>query len=267
MTTALITGSTDGIGLQTARDLAARGVDVILHGRSPAKLAQALQAVREVAPEGQHRTCCADLGELAQVRRLADEVGAAGPLEILIHNAGVYMNQPVASADGFELTFAVNHLAPFLLTHLLLPQLQAAAAGRIVVVSSVAHLRGRLGPRPHLLAGFDAYGAYACSKLANVVFTVELAQRLAGSPSCTVNALHPGVVSTKLLREGFGFSGPDSLEEGAATSVYLATSPEVAQVSGGYFARSRPAPMNPDALEPAVRAQLWDLSAALTGVG
>lgn len=267
MTTALITGSTDGIGLQTARDLAARGVDVILHGRSPAKLEQALQAVREAAPEGQHRTCCADLGELAQVRRLADEVAAAGPLEILIHNAGVYMNEPVASADGFELTFAVNHLAPFLLTHLLLPQLQAAQ-GRIVVVSSVAHLRGRLGPRPHLLDGFNAYGAYACSKLANVAFTVELAHRLDASPlTCTVNALHPGVVSTKLLKEGFGFSGPDSLEEGAATSLYLATSPEVAQVSGGYFARRRPAPMNPDALDPAVRAQLWELSASLTGVG
>lgn len=257
MPTALVTGATAGIGLQTARELRARGFHVLLHGRDPARLTAAAALV-----EGA-QTYQADLASLAEVRRLAAAVLQDHPrLDVLVNNAGVYLRQPTRSADGFEATVAINHLAPFLLTHLLLP---ALADGRVVNVSSIAHSRGQLD-RARLVevSAFEPYRAYAASKLHNILFTVELDRRLRGRPPL-VNALHPGVVSTRLLVEGMGARGPDSLEAGAATSVFLASTPEL-RARGAYFVRSAVARPAPQATDGADAAWLYDTSCRLTGI-
>jgi NAD(P)-dependent dehydrogenase (short-subunit alcohol dehydrogenase family) len=165
------------------------------------------------------------------------------------------------------MTFAVNHLAPFLLTHLLLARPCGAALRRIVNVSSIAHSRGRVDlDDPQLLRQpFSSYASYATSKLANVLFTVELARRLEAR-KIAVNALHPGVASTKLLTEGFEMEGSDSLAESAATSVMLAVDPSVEGVTGRYFVRGRPSPANPVASDPVLVRRFYELSAELTGV-
>jgi retinol dehydrogenase 14 len=263
----LVTGATDGIGKQTALELARDGVRLVLHGRSQSKLEATRDELQRLVAGSAVEIAAADFASLAEVRGMAEEVAARhGAIDVLINNAGAFMNQHALSRDGHEMTFAVNHLAPFLLTHLLLDALRAAPRARIVNVTSVAHMRGVLDfENLHGEKGFSPYGAYALSKLANVLFTVELARRLAGEP-ITVNALHPGVVSTKLLTEGFGMQGQESLSQGAATSVYLATSPEVADVSGLYFARCREAEMNPLAAHPGMGSRLYELSAELTGI-
>jgi NAD(P)-dependent dehydrogenase (short-subunit alcohol dehydrogenase family) len=240
----LVTGATDGIGKQTALDLQKKGHEVLVHGRKTPSYA-------------------ADFGSLDEVRKLAAEVLAKHPkLDVLVNNAGVFVHKRALTKDGFETTFQVNHLAPFLLTHLLLGALEN---GRIVNVSSMAHASGSLDWKN--LQGetdYDGYDAYARSKLANVLFTIELARRLGANP--TVNALHPGVVSTKLLKEGFGSRGPDSHEEGAATSVFLATSREAAGKTGGYWVRSRIATPSPAARDPQAQRRLYELSASMTGI-
>ena len=263
----LVTGATDGIGKQTALELARDGARIVIHGRSQGKLEATRDELQRLVPGSAVEIATADFASLADVRRMAEDLAARHrAIDVLINNAGVYMNQHVISHDGHEMTFAVNHLAPFLLTHLLLDALRAAPRARIVNVSSVAHMRGVLDfENLRAEKGFAPYGAYALSKLANVLFTVELARRLAGE-SLTVNALHPGVVSTKLLTEGFGMQGQESLSQGAATSVYLATSPEVADVSGRYFVRCREAEMNPLAAHPGTASRFYELSAELTGI-
>jgi len=233
MKTILITGSTDGIGLATAKDLAMRGHGLVLHGRSEKKLMHACDEVRAVAPEASLQTVCAELGDLAAVARMAHELSNNLPrLDVLINNAGVYMTERTASHDGFEMTLAVNHLAHFLLTNLLLPLLRRSAAPRVVTVSSMVHASGRIvfddmnGEH-----GYNGYQAYANSKLANALFANELARR---ETWLTSNSLHPGVIGTKLLHEAFSMQG-DTVAEGARTSVYLATAPEVANMTGRYF--------------------------------
>lgn len=250
----LVTGATDGIGKQTAVDLAKRGAHVIVHGRNAQKVERVKSELKNASG------VVADLSSLEEVRTLAKNVVAMHPqIDVVIHNAGVFMNERVLTKDGFETTFAVNHLAPFLLTHLLRPAIRA----RIVVVSSIAHTRGHM--QWDNLQGekrFDGYDAYAMSKLANVLFTVEMAKHLGAKP--TINALHPGVVSTKLLKEGFGgMRGPDSHEDGAATSVYLATSSEVEGQTGGYYVRCAPASPSKEARDPDVAKKLYEISAKL----
>ncbi|RYE88881.1 MAG: SDR family oxidoreductase [Myxococcales bacterium] len=252
MTTApvmLVTGATDGIGKQTARALAERGVEVVVHGRDPRKAERTAAEIRNAVgrPIG---FIVGDLSSLESVRALADEVVVRHPrLSVLVNNAGVFCKQKQTSADGFELTFAVNHLAHFLLTERLLPTLTRNAPARVVTVSSNVHLRTRL-PRvgPDLdeaelrsPRSFDGYTAYARSKQANVLFAVGLAGRL-DPARVTSNALHPGVIATKLLREGFGMTGGGSLGEGAVTSVYAATSDELTTTTGKYLARAALAP-------------------------
>jgi NAD(P)-dependent dehydrogenase (short-subunit alcohol dehydrogenase family) len=263
----LVTGATDGIGLETARQLARRGAAVLIHGRSDVRLADAAAAVRRAGGGPHPDPLRADLSALAQVRALAAELErrALAP-NVVIHNAGVFLNHRTLSPDGFELTMAVNYLAPFLLTHLLLRAPDARVA-RVVNVSSMAHASGRVDPADVGLVRrpFDPYGHYAASKLGNVLFSVELARRL-GPRGPTVNALHPGVVSTKLLTEGFGMPGHESLAQGAQTSVRLALDPIGAQVTGRYFAQGREAAASPAAGDAALVRAFYDATAAAVGV-
>lgn len=254
MKTILITGSTDGIGLEIAKELAMRGHELVLHGRSEKKLKHACDAVRAVAPDAALQTVCADLGDLAAVARMAHDLSKRLPrLDVLINNAGVYMTGRAVSRDGFEMTLAVNHLAHFLLTNLLLPLLRRSAAPRVVTVGSMVHTSGRIVfDDMNSEQGYNDYHAYANSKLANVLFASELARR---EPWLTSNSLHPGVIGTKLLHAGFDMAG-DTVAAGARTSVYLATAPEVANVTGRYFD-------NCTAVAPAPQAQDWQLAQRL----
>lgn len=210
----------------------------------------------------------ADLASFAAIRAMAAQLAAQGHRPaVLLHNAGVFMKTRERSVDGFEMTFAVNHLAPFLLTHLVLAGPASELLRRIVNVSSIAHARGRIDLEDVQLLRrpFDGYAAYATSKLANVLFTVELARRLAAR-EISVNALHPGVTSTKLLTEGFEMQGRDSLADSAATSIKLALDPGLAGVTGGYYMHGKPAPLHAAANDRELTRRFYDLSATMTGV-
>lgn len=270
--TILVTGATDGIGRTTALQLAAAGHDVIVHGRNLARARAAIADIEAKTKRKLPAPAIADLADLEAVKAAADEVSArSGGLDVVVLNAGVYANTASTTKDGHELTIGVNHLAHFALTLTLLGKLQRAEQGRVVVVSSMAHNRGKVDfaalEQKRVRSDWSSYGAYGESKLMNVLFANELARRLqrAGS-AVTANSLHPGVVSTKLLREGFGMNGPDSLDEGAATSVFLAIDPSVAQTSGGYFQQSRPGAASDRARNVDDAARLWTLSEAFTGV-
>jgi NAD(P)-dependent dehydrogenase (short-subunit alcohol dehydrogenase family) len=219
--------------------------------------------------------CVADLARLDDVRALADQVAERAPrLDALVNNAGVALRGPArqASADGFELTMAVNHLAHFLLTRRLRPLLErrdaADGPARVATVASELHARGRIdwddvaGQRAERYPGGTA--AYAASKLANVLFARALARR--ASPDALVShALHPGVIKTKLLREGFGSNGGAAVERGAATSVHVALSDEAAQSTGGYWADARPAEAAPQARDDAAAERLWAATESARG--
>ncbi len=275
--TVLVTGATNGIGLATAEALARLGAHVGVVGRDPERTEAVVARLRAAAPEGSLDGHVADLADLGQVRRLADEVTAAYPrLDVLLNNAGGIWATRRVTVDGFEHTFAVNHLAPFLLTNLLLPRLRESTPARVVTVSSAVHALGRIDFDD--LGGANGYSgqrAYNQSKLANLLFTAELARRTAGQ-GITANALHPGVVRSRFAAEDpslvMRFALPlvrplmRSPERAATTSVYLASSPEVADVTGAYFADSKQR-------EPAARARdldaarrLWDLSAEMVGI-
>ncbi len=259
---ALITGSTDGIGMQTAVQLARKGWCVVIHGRSEARCRERAAAVRTVTGSKMVDCIWADLGSLAQVRDMARlAYSRFGPIAALIDNAGLFAPKMELSEDGVEMTFAVNHLSHFLLTLLLLELSEWTAPLRIVVVSSMAHAAtmdfdGLVHPRV-----YSGHQAYAQSKLANLLFAFHLADKLEGS-GVTVNALHPGVVGTKLLRAGWGMGGI-STEQGAKTSVYLAESPEVTGVTGRYFVDSHQAEPTPFARDRSAQERLWELSRSL----
>lgn len=253
----LVTGATDGIGFETARQLALAGHDVLVHGRHARRAQAACSALADAGDATRLHAVWGDLARMAEVVDLAQQCMAVAPaLDVVIHNAGIYAAARSLTEDGFETTFAVNHFAPFLLTRRLLGALERAGPARIIVVSSGTHHSGRLlledlsGAR-----GWSAYGAYANSKLANLLFTQALARRLARTP-ITANALHPGVIGTKLLRAGFGAGGAP-VSQGARTSVYLATSPVVAGVSGRYFVDCRETPPSAMALDARSAEALW----------
>jgi NAD(P)-dependent dehydrogenase (short-subunit alcohol dehydrogenase family) len=257
MTTVLVTGATDGIGRETARQLLARGLRVLVHGRDQAKAEHCARDLAAAQPGAQTIAVWGDLSSMRQVVTLSERVRELAPsLDVLIDNAGVFEKRRHLTEDGFERTMAVNHFAPYLLTRRLGPAVQAAPAGRIVVVASMAHSGGALTLDDLTFSrGYDGYRAYATSKLANILFTRALAERLEGT-RVTVNALHPGVIGTKLLRAGFGMGGA-SVEDGARTTVYLATSDEVAGVSGRYFVDCREAKPSREARDRDLAEGLW----------
>ena len=273
----IVTGATHGIGLATARALAALGATVLVHGRDLARARSVAAAISRDTANTEVRAVQADFAELAQVRRLAQELASSLPrLDVLINNAGMMSAARGQSADGYDLTFAVNHLAPFLFTNLLLGKLQESAPARIIVVASEAHRRATLDFADLMNATVSGLlPAYARSKLANVLFVRALAARLAGS-GVTVNALHPGFVnshlfhgSPALLRALLGSIGRPfmlSAARGARTSVYLASAPQLAGCSGGYYRACRLEPPGAAAQSDADAARLWQQSARLTGL-
>lgn len=272
----LVTGATNGIGLETAKALAAQGATVVLAGRDKARLETALITVRHATPDAKVESLQADFASLQEVRALAEAFKARhSRLDVLLNNAGLVMHERQATKDGFEATFGINHLAPFLLTHLLMDVLKASGPARVVNVSSEAHRYGKLDfDDLQSVRSYAMMRVYGTSKLANILFTQALARRLQGT-QVTTNSLHPGVVRT-----GFGLNTQGwmrfavqalsafflTAEQGARTSVYLASSPEVAGVSGQYFVRCRQKKPSSDARNEQLAERLWKVSAELTGV-
>lgn len=276
--TCLVTGATRGIGRVTAIALAAQGAHVTLVGRDADRTEAAAQAVRAAAgvEGGSVRTLLADLSSLAEIRRLAAEVRAShARLDVLVNNAGNVFSRRTLTVDGHEATFALNHLGYFLLTHELRDLLTASAPARIVNVASRAHRAGRLRFDDLMHERrYTAWRAYSASKLANILFTRELARRLAGT-GVTANCLHPGVVATHLGQDRFGLVAIAmtlarpfmiSEEEGAATTIHLATAPELAGRSGEYWADMRLERPEPHAEDDAAALQLWEVSERLCGL-
>jgi NAD(P)-dependent dehydrogenase (short-subunit alcohol dehydrogenase family) len=208
----------------------------------------------------------ADLQSMDQVRRLAEEIQSrTDRLDVLINNAGVYMPEYVQTPDGFEMTFAVNHLAPFLLTHLLLDLLKASAPARIININSVAHGSARVDlENLNAEKKFHPWGAYCLSKLGNLLFTFKLARHLEGT-GVTVNALHPGTINTKMLSQ-IGLEGKP-VARGAETPVYLASDPEAANITGEYFSQKRIAQPSETSQDPELQEKFWEISREMTGLG
>jgi NAD(P)-dependent dehydrogenase (short-subunit alcohol dehydrogenase family) len=269
---ALVTGSTDGIGRQTARQLAAAGMTVIVHGRSKPKVDAALAALRDELPGATFQGVSFDVGTLAGVRRGAAQVLEVAPtLHVLVNNAGIFASERILNSDGVETTFAVNYLGPFLLTELLGPRLtesveEAGPASRVINVSSVAHSRGRIHfDDLQLSSSWTGYAAYAQSKLAQVMHAMTLADRHEPS-KLLAYSLHPGVVATKLLRQGFGPIAGLTTEAGANTSVRLASGITEDEPSGSYYSDGVATPPSSAARDAAARQQLWDVSIQLAKV-
>ena len=271
--TVLVTGGTTGIGRATALGLATMGARLAITGRDRGRAEAAAREIR-AAGGGQVDVFVADLSSQSQVRRLADEVLQSLPrIDVLVNNVGGYWNTRHVTPDGLERTFALNHLAPFLLTDLLLDRLRHSAPARVVTVASNAQALGRIDFDD--LQGERSYSgarAYNQSKLANVLFTYELARRLAGT-GVTANALHPGVVSTSFGAEDPGrvqrlfvpFMRPfmKTPAEGAATSIHVASAPELEQVTGCYFANSSAKRSSERSYDEATAARLWQVSTDL----
>ena len=273
--TALVTGATSGIGKVTALELARMGARVLVHGRNPARL-EATVAELRAASGGQVEGVRADFASLADVRALAAEVRSrTDRLHILVNNAGGATRGRSLSRDGIEMTLAVNHLAPFLLTDLLLDLLKAAAPARIVNVASEAHRVGQFDiddlQNERRYRTFRTYGQ---TKMQNIMFTYELARRLAGS-GVTVTAVHPGTVDTGIWDAARGVVRPIvrvmqwfmiTPERGAAPLIRLASAADVEGVTGVYFKRFKPAATEPPSEDTVLQARLWDASARLVGL-
>lgn len=273
--TCLVTGATHGIGLMTARALAAAGATVLVHGRDATLAAAVAADIARACGTQTVRAVQADFTRLAEVRRLAQELIATAPrLDVLINNAAVMGAAHARTADGYDVTFAVNHLAPFLLTNLLLGRLAESAPARVVVVASEAHRRAQLDFDDLMNAHVGFFAAYARSKLANLLFMRALAQRLGSG--VTVNAAHPGLVASHLfhgcpapLRLLLATAGRPFMRSpgaGARTSVYLAGAPQMEGRSGGYYRDCRPLDPSAAASSDADAARLWEASARLTGL-
>lgn len=268
----LLTGATSGIGRAAAPELVRLGYRTVLLARDRSRGEMASREIRGASPSGACELLVGDLSSRRGVRRVAEEfLERHGRLDLLVNNAGVITRRRIVTEEGLETQFAVNHLAPFLLTHCLRGALESSAPARVVTVSSEAHRRGKIdfddlqGER-----GYSPLGAYAQSKLANVLFTRELARRLEGT-GVAANALHPGVIATKLLYAALPalrllrpfLKGP---REGARSVVYVATAPELEGVTGRYFCDRRAVEPSEAARDPHLARRLWRVSEELAGL-
>ena len=272
----VVTGGTSGIGQVAAAELARQGARIILIARDPVRAARALADVSGAGPGVTHRVVYADLASIAETRRAAAEIAAAEPrIDVLINNAGALFNRRRLSPDGLEMTFAVNHMAYFVLTERLRPTLLKSGSARIVNTASGAHRGAALDfddlQAERAYSGFPVYGR---SKLCNILFTRELARRLQGT-GVTANCLHPGFVATRFGDGSGGLLqalmpvarlGAISPQKGAETIVYLASSPDVASVSGLYFYQRKPDTPSPAAQDDAAASRLWAESERLEAV-
>jgi NAD(P)-dependent dehydrogenase (short-subunit alcohol dehydrogenase family) len=270
----LVTGSTDGIGKRTAYSLASKGAIVLLHGRNSLRGENVKEEIHSATGNTSLQFFQAELSSAKDIQKLANQIKEShGRLDVLINNAGTFQQEQRLNDDGLEKTFAVNYLAQFQLTHELLDLLKRSASGnasgnassRIVNVASAAHWNASAMDWSNLQGEkrYDGYDAYARSKLAVVLFTYALARRLEGT-GVTANCLHPGVIRTKLLRAGFGDYPGDTPENGARTSVYLASSPEVEGISGRYFEKCKPVRSSPISYDLELQERLWRISTELT---
>lgn len=267
----LITGGNTGMGLASAKALAQKGAHVIITSRNNERGINAVREINDYSGHASAEMMLCDLASLESIRAFCQAfISRWQTLDVLINNAGVVETKRSETTDGFEKTIGVNHLGPFLLTNLLLDKIKAAPQGRIIMVSSGAHKWGRIDfEDPHLKKEYSVWKAYGQSKLANILFALSLDQRLSGTP-VTVNSLHPGAVSTSLgvnRETGFGRGIHAVLrpffqtsEEGAATAVYLASSPEAASVSGKYFENMQPIVPSNTALDRNLAEDLWKWS-------
>lgn len=272
----LVTGATSGIGKETAIGLAKMGASLAIVGRNDIKLTDVKKEIISKTGNNEVESMICDLSSLNEVRALAaDFEERFDRLDRLINNAGLIVGDRKLTADGYEYTFALDHLSPFLLTNLLLGMLKKNAPSRVITISSEAHRFGKIHFEDIMLEnGYTQFKAYSQAKLANIMFTYELARRLEGT-GITSNCLHPGNVRTNFavgthgpFRLFWSLSTPFllSAEKGARTSIYLASSPDVAGVSGQYFKRQRPARSSRRSMKRSDAQRLWEISAKLTGL-
>jgi NAD(P)-dependent dehydrogenase (short-subunit alcohol dehydrogenase family) len=275
--TVVITGATSGIGRVAASALAAQGARMLLIARDRSRGEQTLKALRSANPDAAHVVHYADVSRLTELKRTAEAIAAEGRIDVLINNAGALFAARQVTGEAFEKTFATNHLSYFVVTCLLLPVLRKTPGSRIVSTASAAHRNATLDFTDlQMSRGYSAFGMYGRTKLMNILFTRELARRLEGS-GVTANCLHPGFVNTRFADDNGGWLAfvvkaakrisALTPEEGAKTLVYLASSPEVASVSGAYFVKCQPAQPMPQAQSDVDARRLWDVTAQLTGIG
>ncbi len=276
--TVVVTGATSGIGEVASDRLAQKGARIVFVARDRERGQETLKHLRAIAGHDNHAVHYGDLTTIAEQKRVAAEIAASEPqIDVLINNAGAVFNQREVTADGLEKTFAVNHMAYFTMTNVLLGRLKATPGARIVSTASVAHRFGKLDfadlqSEKH----YSAFRVYGTSKLCNILFTRELARRLAGT-GVTANCQHPGGVKTRfggnnsglmawVMQIGMGIVGITP-EEGARTMIYLASSPDVEGKSGGYYDKSKLTAPSKEAQSDTDAKRLWDVSAQIAGVG
>ncbi len=265
----LITGANDGIGKATAIGLAQTKARVIVHARNSQSAQKTMhEIVQKTGNKNIHLEIC-DLASMEQVRNLAYRIMRNFPdINVLVNNAGVFLNERIVTEDGFEATFAINHLSHFLLTNMLLDVLIQNGPSRIVNVSSMTHDSSPINKENIMLeSDYTGYKAYSQSKLANILFTYALHRRLQdqGHRNVCVNALHPGVINTKLLEAGWGLMGDPSLDHGAQLSIYLAADSRVEGISGKYFSEMSEKKSASVSYAQDVQETLWQLSNDLLG--
>ena len=271
--TVIITGATSGIGEVAAIRLAEQGARIVFTARDQARADETLAALRKANPAADHAVHMADLSRLSEMKRVGAELAREAQIDVLVNNAGALFNKRQETEDGLEMTFALNHMAYFVITNLLLGSLKSGA--RIVTVASNAHRGARLDfDDLQNRRGYTGFPVYSRSKLCNILFNRELARRIAGS-GVTANALHPGFVATRfgdnsggLMRTVLKVAKPIGAippEEGAKTIIYLASSPQVAGVSGEYFYECKPATPTAEARNDEDARRLWEISEQIAG--
>jgi NAD(P)-dependent dehydrogenase (short-subunit alcohol dehydrogenase family) len=269
----VVTGGTSGIGQVAAETLAGQGARIVLIARDPARAAKTMAKLRAAGPQAEHSSHLADLSSIVQTRSVGEQIAANEPrIDVLINNAGAVFSHRQLTAEGLEMTFATNHMAYFVLTQALLERLTMTTGARIVNTSSSAHVSGKLNFEDlQSVQAYSATRAYATSKLCNVLFTRELARRLAGT-GVTANCLHPGFVASGFGSQSGGliqFIAPVAKlfavtpEQGAQTIIYLATSPQVAGTTGLYFHKCKPVDTSPAAQDKDAAMQLWAASESI----